>query len=163
MAIYAGLDAVISAFIRNPELSSIQYKTGQNIIEMEMILKDRIENDKQQLFCRKAMTAMQMLHKLKGKENIDVRISFDIQGNISILTLYRDAFTLTEDEIDLYVKLAGLAFPNMLLRETNETVLQNKVVNDLKKRLLQDISLKNETANRIFAYRDRGKMFVFDK
>lgn len=162
MTLYAGLDAVISAFIRNPELSSIQYRTGQNIIEMEMILKDNIEDEKQQLFCRKTMAAIQMLHKLKGKENIDLRINFDIQGNISILTLYRDAFTLTEDEIDLYVKLAGLAFPNMLFRETDETVLQSKVVNDIKKRLLQDISHKKNTAN-IFAYRDRGKMFVFDK
>jgi len=163
MTLYAGLDAVISAFIRNPELSSIQYKTGQNIIEMEMILKDNIENEKQQLFCRKTTAAIQMLHKLRGKENSDLRINFDIQGNISILTLYRDAFTLSEEEIDLYVKLAGFAFPNMLLRETDETELQSKAVNDIKKRLLQDISHKNNTANNIFAYRDRGKMFVFDK
>jgi hypothetical protein len=163
MTLYAGLDTVISAFIRNPELSSIKYKTEQNIIEMELILKDKIENEKQQLFRRNTMAAIHMLHKLKGKEIIDLGINYDIQGNISILTLYRDAFTLTEDEIDLYVKLAGLAFPNMLFRETDEAVLQSKVVNDIKKRLLQDISHKNDTANNIFAYRDRGKMFVFDK
>ena len=70
---------------------------------------------------------------------------------------------MSEEEIDLYVKLAGFAFPNMLLRETDETELQSKAVNDIKKRLLQDISHKNNTANNIFAYRDRGKMFVFDK
>jgi len=163
MTLYAGLDAVISAFIRNPELSSIQYKTGQNIIEMEMILKDNIDNEKQQLFCNKTMAAIQMLHKLREKENVDLRINFDIQGNITILTLYRDAFTLTEEEIDLYVKLAGFAFPNMLFRETDGTELQSKAVNDIKKRLLQDFSHKNDTANNIFAYRDRGKMFVFDK
>ena len=98
-----------------------------------------------------------------GKDIIDLRIDFDVQGNISILTFYRDAFTLTEDEIDLYVRLAGLAFPDMLFRETDETVLQSKMVNDIKKQLLQDISHKNDSANNIFAYRDRGKMFVFDK
>jgi hypothetical protein len=163
MTLCAGLEAVISAFIRNPELSSIQYKAGQSNIAMEMILKDNIDNEKQQLFCRKTTAALQLLHKMKGKENISLRIDFNNQGNISILTLCRDAFTLTEDEIDLYVRLAGLEFPNMLFREIDETNLQSKTVNDIKNRLLHDIKHKNDATNNIFAYRDRGKMFVFDK
>lgn len=163
MIVDVGLDAVISAFIRNPELSSIQYKARQNTIVMEMILTDNIDCQKQQLFLRRTTAALKMLHQLKGKEALKLSIEFCNQGNISILTLYRDAFTLTEEEIDSYVRLAGLEFSNMLLRETDESVLQNNKINDIKKRLMQNINHKNDRANNIFAYRDRGKMFVFDK
>jgi len=163
MNVDAGLDAVISAFIRNPELSSIQYKAGQNLIVMEMILKDNIDYEKQHLFCQKTIAAIELYHKMQGTEVIELRMHFDNQGNISILTLYRDALSLAEEEIDLYVRLTGLEFSNVLLREYNEATLQNQSINDLKNRLLRRISKEKDTEINIFAYRDRGKMFVFDR
>lgn len=162
MIIDAGLDAVISAFVRNPELSSIQYKANQKAIVMEMIVTENITEDKQQLFLRRANAALQMLQKRRGKTPVKQSIDVHNQGNISILTLCRDADTLTEEEIDLYVKLAGLEFSNMLWRETDETFLQNNIISDIKKRLLQNINPQKNNHN-IFAYRDRGKMFVYDK
>ena len=163
MIVDAGLDAVISAFIRNPELSSIQYKANQKDIVMEMILTENIDCNKQQLFLRRTTAALKMLQQLRGKKPLKLSMEFCNQGNINILTLCRDAHTLTEEEIDLYVKLAGLEFSHMLLRETDGSILQNNVINDIKKRLLQNINPKKERTNNIFAYRDRGKMFVYDK
>lgn len=159
MTVDVGLEAVISAFIRNSEISSAQYRAGQNSIEIEMIIKDCIDTPKQQSFCRQATAAIKMLHQLREKETAEIGINFNNQGNISILTLCRDVFTLTEEEIDLYVKLARLEFSNMLLRETDEAVLQNKAFNDIKNRVMQNIRPRNDTSNNIFAYRDRGKMF----
>lgn len=163
MSIEAAIDAVISAFIRNPEISSIQYIARQNIIEIEMIITENIDPKKNQYFCRKAKAALQMLHKLRENETEYLGIELNNQGNISILALYRDAFTLTEEEIDLYVEMAGLEFSNMLLREDDAKDMLNNRLHDIKKQLMQSVNHKNSSAHNIFAYRDRGKMFVFDK
>ncbi len=163
MHIEAAIDAVISAFIRNPEISSIQYIARQNIIEIEMIIKENIDPGRNRYFCQKTKAALQMLHKLRENESKYMGIELNNHGNITILTLLRDAFTLTEEEIDLYVKMAGLEFSSMLLREDDENALLNTRVNDIKKQLLKRFNQKNNFAHNIFAYRNGGKMFVFDK
>jgi hypothetical protein len=163
MNIDAGLDAVISAFIRLPELSSIRYRADQDLIEMEIILKDDIDYKKQQLFCRKTIAAIELFHKLKGTKKFELRMQFDNHGNISILSLYRDASSIIEEEIDLYIRLARLEFSNVLLRESDIAALQNQSINDLKNRLLNKLNNGKDIEINVFAYRDRGKMFVFGK
>ncbi|HZK87320.1 MAG TPA: hypothetical protein VFC40_05100 [Syntrophomonas sp.] len=163
MDVDAGLDAVISAFIRNPELSSIQYKASQNLIVMEMILKGNIDHEPQQVFCQKTIASLKLFHRLRSINNKEMRMYFDNRGNISILTFCRDIFSLAEEEIDLYVRLVGLDFSTVLLRESDEIALPDDSFYDLKKRLLQKLHKQEEPYKNIFAYRDRGKMFVFDK
>jgi hypothetical protein len=56
-----------------------------------------------------------------------------------------------------------LDFSTVLLRESDEIALPDDSFYDLKKRLLQKLHKQKEPYKNIFAYRDRGKMFVFDK
>lgn len=163
MNVDAGLDAAISVFIRNPELSSIQYKASKNLIAMEMILKGNIDCQQQQAFCQKTLAALKLFRKLRGIENTSLRINFDNRGNISVLSLFHDVLSLAEEEIDLYVRLVEVEFSTLLLRESNEVVLQDSSFNDLKMSLLQKINKPGHTYKNIFAYRDRGRMFVYDK
>ncbi|HPF21161.1 MAG TPA: hypothetical protein PLC88_07450 [Syntrophomonas sp.] len=163
MDIEAALDAVISVFIRNPEISSIQYQAEQNVIAIEMIITENIDVQDNLMICRNLEAALGMIHKLRGTEPKKLGIELNNQGNIGILVLRRDALTLSEEEVDLYVQLAGQKFEAMLLRENDRNSLLKNRFDDIKKQLLQSLNQPDRLTRNIFAYRDRGKMFVFDR
>lgn len=158
-----GIDAAISAFIRHSELGSIKYTSKENIISMEMIIKGSIDEKQKQQFIHKTNQALHLFYKLRQIKVHKIMINFATQADISIMTFIRDDSSLSEEEIDLYVALAGIEFSALLLNDMDENFLKEKLHNDMKRTVLDKINHKWKPDQKVIAYRDQGKMFVFDK
>ncbi len=159
----AGIDAAISAFIRHPELSSIKYEGKNNIISLEMILKGYIDEQQKQEFIHKTYQALTLFHKLRKISINNIKLEFIVHSDICILTLIRDDISLCEEEIDLYLRLTDQDFSSVLLREMDEELVQDQIQRDVKNTIMKKINNSWNPEQKLIAYRDRGKMFVFDK
>lgn len=163
MNMNSSLDAVISAFIRYPEMSSIKYEARNNTVAMEMILKGHIVDKQQKRFAERSKQSLALFYKIHQICPDQLTINFTRRRDITILTWSRDNFSLSEDEIELFVILAIQEFSAVLLTDGLEHDINGATYHDFKKSVMRKISREHHPYQKVFAYRDRGKMFVFDK
>lgn len=159
----SGLDAVISAFIRYPEISSIKYEARDNTVAMEMILKGHIVDKQMKRFVERTKQSLTLFYKLRQINARQLVINFASRRDITILTFSRDNCSLSEEEIELYVILASQAFSAVLLTDMLKQDYNGRSYHDFKKSVMQKINRERHPYQKVFAYRDGGKMFVFDK
>lgn len=158
-----GLEAVLSAFIRYPEMSSIKYEAIHNRAAMEMIIKGYIVDKQQKRFIDRSKQSLALFYKLHRISPSEVEIHFASRRDITILTLTRDLDSLREDEIELFMILACQEFSAVLLTDVMEDQGKGASYHNFKKIVMQKINRERHPYQKVFAYRDRGKMFVFDK
>lgn len=158
-----GLEAVLSALIRYPEMSSIKYEAIHNTAAMKMILKGHIVDKQQKHFIERSQQSLALFYKLHQITPNQVEIHFISRQDITILTLTRDLDSLREDEIELFMILVGQEFSAVLLTDAIEEQNTEPSYNKLKKTVMQRINRERHPYQKVFAYRDGGKMFVFDK
>lgn len=158
-----GLEAVLSAFIRYPEMSSIKYEAIHNTASMEMILKGHINDRQQKRFVERSKQSLSLFYKLHQMMPSDLQICFAGRRDITILTFTRDLDSLREDEIELFMILACQEFSAILLADVVDEPSAGASYHHFKKTVMQKINRERHPYQRVFAYRDRGKMFVFDK
>lgn len=159
----SGLEAVISAFIRYPEISSLKYEAKSNTVAMEMILKGHIVDKHQRRYLYRIKQSLALFYKLHQILPYKQEIKFASRRDITILTLTRDLYSLCEEEIKLYVIMACQEFADVLLTDVMHQDYNDASYHDFKKSVMQKIKHERHPFQRIIAYRDRGKMFVFDK
>ena len=159
----SSLDAVVSAFIRYPEMSAIRYEARNNTVAMEMILKGNIVDKQQKRFLERIKHSLALFHKIHQINPVQQTIKFVRQRDITILTWLRDNSSLSEEEIELFVILVNQDFSAVLLTDGFEYDLNGAAYHDFKKTVMQKISRVRHPYKKVFAYRDQGKMFVFDK
>lgn len=158
-----GLEAVLSAFIRYPEMSSIKYEAKNNTAAMEMIIKGHIVDKQQRRFIERSRQSLALFYKLHQIAPSDLEINFASRRDITILTFTRDLDSLVEDEIELFMILACQEFSAVLLADVMEEHCSCASYHEFKKSVMQKINREQHPYQKVFAYRDRGKMFVFDK
>lgn len=159
----SGLDAVISAFIRYPEMSSIKYEAKHNTAAMEMILKGHIGDKQQRRFVERSRQSLALFYRLHKIQPSKLEIDFAKRRDIYILSLTRDLYSLTEEEIEVFIVLACQEFSAVLLTDVMEQQYNGRFYHDFKKSVMQKINRERHPYQKVFAYRDGGKMFVFDK
>lgn len=163
MSAESGLDAVISAFIRYPEMSTMKYEAKHNTVAMEMILKGHIADKQQRRFVERSRQSLALYYRLHQILPNKLEIIFTRCRDISIVTFIRDLDTLCEEEIDLYILFASQEFSDVLLTDVIKHHYNGRTYHDFKKSVMQKINRERHPYQKVFAYRDGGKMFVFDK
>lgn len=155
----SGINAAISAFIRHSELGSIKYVSKDNKISMEIIIKGYIEDKQKQQFIHKTYEALNLFYQLQQIKTDHLQIKFIAYADISIITLIRDDRSLCEEEIDLFVTLTEMEFSARLLNDENEAVSYQ----DMQQAVIDNIKYKIRPDQKVIAYRDQGKMFIFNQ
>ncbi len=157
-----GLESAMSAFIRYAELSSVKYDAKLDIIKVEIALNDGIQDEQKKGFLTRYTQCIRLYNNIVGVEPIYNNLKVIDNSDITILRLYRDGSTLTEEEIELFVGLVRQEFASFLIRDDN--IMAAAVLSgDEKSNLLSKIRKSNDSYRNIFAYRDKGKVFVFNK
>lgn len=154
-----GINAAISAFIRHTEFGSIKYVSKENIISMEMIIKGYIDDKQKQQFIHKTYEALNLFYQLQQIQIDHLQVKINVYADVSIITFSRDDQSLCEEEIDLFVTLTGMEFSALLLNDKYETVSYQY----MKQTVLNKINHEIKPNQKVIAYRDQGKMFVFNQ
>jgi hypothetical protein len=158
-----GLDALLSAFICNPELSSVKYDGKKDIIKIEAALNAAINEADRTEFLNRCSQSIRLLMKTRGVEPVYFQLGFQESSGVTILRLYRDSLTLSEEEIELYVKLLRQSFYTLLISDDQDLGAGAFFNGELKRTLLKKIKQSQDDFQNIFAYRNEGRVYVFNK
>ena len=159
----SGLDALISAFIRNPELSSVKYDVKKDIIKIETALGVVISEENRTLFLHRCCQSLQLLFQTIKVQPKYFELRFQENSGITLLRLYRDSQTLSEEEIELFVNLVKQTFAAWLIQDNQDMSAGTFLTGEIKQTLLNKIKRSQEDYQNIFAFRDEGKVYVFNK
>lgn len=159
----SGVDAIMSVFIRCSELSAVKYDVEKDIIKVEIALNKSIKPEQRSKFINKCRESMGLFYKIYKLEPMHFNLSFIENSGITIVRLFRDSQTLIEDEMELFVRLLRQEFASLLIRDDNDMVAGVNLSGDEKNTLLEKIRKSHQPYQNIFAYRDEGRVFVFNQ
>jgi len=163
MKIESGLDVVLSVFIRYSEFSVVQYDIEKDLVKIEVALNDRVPDEQVQRFTTKYRKSMELFYHMLNYEPVTIELGSIVKSGITILRIYRDGLTIREEEMELSVRLLRQEFDSLLVRDDNDIVTGAMLTGEVKESLLQKIREYHQPYHNIFAYRDEGRVFVFNK
>lgn len=159
----SGLDAIISVFIRHSELSAVKYDVKSDTVKIETALNVNVNEEKRSRFMARCRQSMALFYRMTKMEPVQFALKFIENSGVTILRLYRDSKTLQEQEMELFVRLLKQEFASLLIRDDNDIASLANQSHDIKKHVLQKIMQSYDSYHSIFAYRDEGRVFVFNK
>lgn len=157
-----GIDVLISAFVHYPELSSVKYEAQKDILKVEILLKAQVEDAVLNKFIDRVKQCLKLYFNLSQTSPRLVEMNYARTADITLLNLYRDASSLSEKEMELYVLLLREQYNSILVRDQKSKLSDKSCEKHIKRSLHgeKDGRLTNGT---LFAYRYEGTMFVFNK
>lgn len=160
MAQHEGIDVLISAFVHYPELSAVKYEAQKDVLKIEVLLNANLPNHVLDEFIHSVKQCLRLYFKLSHTSPQMAEIYYSRSADITLIKICRDTVSLSEKEIELYILLLRDKFNNILIREQNSKISEATCEKQIKRSVFQDGILANST---LFAYRDEGTMFVFNK
>ncbi|MDD3267737.1 MAG: hypothetical protein PHX14_00315 [Syntrophomonadaceae bacterium] len=157
-----GLDIFISISLKYPELNAVKYQADQEKIFLELALKQDIDKRHKETFIRKLEDCLRIFHRLSSTWPSLMDLSFQENGGVSFLRVYRDINTLVEEEIELLLLMVREEFKDLLFQNDDRIILEDSVKKRLKKNLLSKINTGNLGATNFLAYRQEGRVLVFN-
>lgn len=157
-----GLDIFISISLKYPELNAVKYQADQEIMFLELALNQNIDKAHKQAFIKKAEDCLLIFHRLSASSPSLLNLSFEENGGVNFLRVYRDIKTLEEQEIELLLFMVREEFKDLLFQADERIIVEDSVKKRLKKDLLNRINTGNVGATNFLAYRQEGRVLVFN-
>jgi hypothetical protein len=158
-----GLDAIITAFLNYSEFSSINYEAFRDTIKIEIALRGDIGEEKKAHMLSRTCQSLQLFYKIAHIEPKLIKMDVVEKEGITILRWHRDIKSLREQELELLVLLLRQEFNDNLVKDEHDFLMAQSVRTRVKNSLLKKIKKHGQISNNIFAYRDEGRVFVFNK
>jgi len=157
------LDALISAFLRYTELSAVKFDSVRDIIKIEVALNTNLEEAQGNNFIDACHQSMALFYRMRNLNPIHISLKSIQHAGITILRLYRDSRTLAEEEIGLFIGLVRQEFASWLIRDDNDMVTAALLNEEEKTQVVNKIKSGQESFRNFFVYRDKGRVFVFNR
>ena len=157
----SGLDFFLTISLKYPELNAVKYLVDKHQIILEVALQGNVGN-RQDEFIIRTEEHLSLLHKLSNKQPIVFELSFKDVSGITFLRFCRDISSVTEEEIELFLFLLMEDFAGTIIKDLENVACKNTFNTKTKRNLLKKITIDKSVTN-FFAYREQGKVFVFNK
>jgi len=155
---------LISILVCYPEVAAINFDPEKQLLRFTfMFSKVLIDNELNDLKA-KLLSSIEVYNLLEGNEKSIISLNSQICDNLTIIEVQRDVNTLVQEEITLIVELFRQYFNNNLVTEgydyyiEEEIVAQEEMIGHMLERMKRTSQDKY-----LFAFREEGKVLVFDK
>ena len=155
---------LITILVRYPEIAKINYEPDNQLIKMSFLIKNDVQEETLKRFISGLKESIITFNYIEQVTNIIVDASFTINDDYINIELFRDIDTLTVNEINLITQLLHLSFSDNIIADNNEVFFEDEL--QWQEELITDMleNLKDSLpAKKLLAYRDEGKVRVFDK
>ncbi len=161
----AGLDIFISVLLRYPEFNAVKYDAANGEIKIEVALQGEIERKSQDSFVTETMKCVGLFHKLSGIETSIIKIRFEeySKSNLTFLRYNRDVESLTEGEVEVFAGLLQKRFNEFIIKDSGKIITEDVLKNRIKENLLYKINREKTSTSNFLAYREHGRVLVFNK
>lgn len=157
-----GLEIFLNVSVNFPEINIVKYEYSNDLFIIEVALTREIDSAQEERFINRAEECIDLLHKLNRSNPEIFSIKFRSIAGLTFLRYYRDAKTLSEKEINLLMSLLHKEFSDCLLADEN-TMTRPSFQKQVKRDLLQKLGSSSNNTAYLFAYRDHGKLCMFNR
>ncbi|WP_353681849.1 hypothetical protein [Pelotomaculum sp. PtaB.Bin117] len=155
---------LISILVCYPEVAAINFDPEKQLIRFTFIYsKVLIENELDNLKAR-LLNSIEVYNQLEGRKNSIISLNSQICDNLTIIEVQRDVNTLFQEEITLIVELFRQCFNNNLVTEGYDQYIEEEIVaqEEMIGHMLERIKGTSQDKY-LFAFREEGRVLVFDK
>lgn len=155
---------LITILVRYPEIAKINYEPEKQHIKMSFLIKNDITTEVLEKFIKNLKASIITFNYLQHIENIELETNIHTNDAYITIDLYRDIDTLSASEINLIVQLFQSGFTSSIIADSNEQFYEDELV--WQEELITDMLENLKTAlpiKKLLAFRDEGKVRVFDK
>lgn len=158
-----GTNLLVSMLIRYPELSSLSLNARAGKLTLTILLKGEVADDKCREFALYCTDYFLACRELEPSFAPLGKIGHSLMDGVTILTYEQQVDALHVTELSLFVQLvrefyAGLVGSDLLPLHEAELHAQEEIIAGI---LGEKETLRQEDS--IVAYRDGGKVFVYNK
>lgn len=155
---------LISILVRYPEVATINFDPENQLLKFTFIYSQVLQSNELKNLKQKIMDSIEVYNLLEGKETRVISLNHQVCGNLTLIEVQRDVDTLVQEEITLIVGLFRECLNNNLVTEENEQFIEEDLIaqEEIIDYMLE--SIKSSTQDKfLFAYREEGRVFVFNK
>lgn len=162
---YAGLDLFISLLLKYPEFNAVKYDTSHGLLRIDVALQGEVTFGRQEEFIHKAETCIALYHHLRGIQPEHLLLDFQkpIRSKLTLLQYHRDMASLHEGEMEVFSGILQQTFAGQLIKDSGRVILEEDFKKQVKKNLIQKINRNNDNVHDFVAYREDGRVLVFNK
>lgn len=155
---------LVSLLMRFPEIMAINFDMPRDRCKFVFLLQGKAGKKEYEEMTLRLQEALDALREMTG-ESLEARARLFSAKNISIIEVTCGTTDLSLEAINLITAIIDDSFPGMILKDLetinnigeDELLRQEEIIGYL---LSHTTSSKKEN---LFAYREAGKVFVFDK
>jgi len=157
-----GINLLISMLVRYPEISSICCEPDTKEIKFTFLLNNNENNINE--FSKLINKCLNTLFHLKKGEVVNpFNIKYNTCGKLTVLDIYRKLDNLTSQELNLVISLTQEYFKNSLVVEVDDLTAEDQLFQeDLIGAMLDNLG-QELTTQKLFAFREEGRVMVFNK
>lgn len=158
------INLLISILVRYPSLGSVNFLSETNELKFSFILKRKQKNEFINNFDHQFNNSISLYHKLTGIKASLVNIDKLFFDEFLIISIKRDLFSLTQEEISFINEFVRNYFFNYLVVEEKQNLLDEELQfqEELIETMLEALR-KTKIKRTLFAFREEGKVLVFNK
>lgn len=158
-----GTNLLISFLIRYPELSSLRYNPQQATLSFTMLIKDEVAPERQTEFVTFVANYFSACRELDPRFAPLGRVTHAAEDGVTVLVYEQKMDILSIPETRLFMQLVRDFYPELGTEESvplqeEEVYAQEEIIEQI---LGQKENLREEKL--IVAYRDGGRVFVYNK
>lgn len=153
-----------SILVCYPEVAAINFDPGKQLLRFTFIYAKVLQDKELAHLKEKLLNSIEVYNLLEGKENSVISMNSQICDHLTIIEVQRDVNTLIREEITLIMELFRQCFNHDLITEGNEHFIEEEIVaqEEMIGHMLE--RMKGTSQDKyLFAFREQGKVLVFDK
>ena len=160
----SSVSLLISILIRYPEVAKINYDPESHNLKFTFIYAGVLAENESHDLSRNIISSIEVYNSLESKVPRQVKINFSESDNLTMIEIQRDVDTLVQEEIALIVDLLRQNISKCLVTEDNDSLIDEDLViqEELIEHMLESIKAQSEN-KRLYAFRDEGRVLVFNK
>lgn len=159
------INLLISILVRYPSLGAVNFLPEKNELKFSFILKasqKKVELIKS--FNQHFSYSLKIYHELLGIKPFLVNIDQLSYDQFAIIAIKRDLQSLTREEISFINEYVRNYFSNCLVIEDKQILLEEEL--QFQEELIEtmlDLLRQTKIGKTLFAFREEGKVLVFNK
>lgn len=159
-----GVHLLISLLVRYPEIGTISFEPGRQIIKFSFLIQANSSAMELSSLPDVLKQNLNAYHRLADIRNPYVDIKIQTWSSLTTLTLLRDIQSLQKGEIELTIALLKERVGSSLVKEENQSIQEEELLfqEEVIDNVLENVQ-KNDFEHRLYGIREEGRVMVFNK
>ncbi len=155
---------LISILVRYPEVASINFDPVNQSLKFTFIFEHTLRKRELADFEEDLLESIRAYNYLEKNKMGRVSLSYQVLDNYTAMEILRDVENIMHGEIALIVDVFRDSFKGLLVTESNSDLVEEDltVQEELIEHMLENIKESHDDKS-LFAFRDEGKVLVFNK